>query len=163
MGKYCVISYKTWSFIVHNAHIYWVRNVCWWSPRVSQAVLFPFLLSSFTNGRPGVFLPRISQKKESEVLPLTNSSEIPSLEHPLCLKLRMVMKCVWLFCFLLTHIKLEEMAWSQRKTHNLALTLNFTFIFALSKESSLSFGNAALSSFSLLCLFLAAISWEQAW
>lgn len=75
------------------------------------------------------------------------------------LKLRMVVKCVWLFCFLLTHIKLEEMAWSRRKAHNLALTPNFTFIFVLSKESSLSFGNAALSS----CSILAAISWEQAW
>lgn len=110
------------------------------------------------------FFPGFHRRKKVKFPPPpTNSSESPSLEHPLCLKLRMVMKCVWLFCFLLTHIKLEEMAWPQRKTHNLALTLNFTFIFALSKESSLSFGNAALSSFSLLCLFLAAISWEQAW
>lgn len=109
------------------------------------------------------FFPGFHRRKKVKFPPLTNSSKSPFLDHPLFLKLQMVMKCVWLFYFLLTHIKLEEMAWSQRKAHNLALTPNFTFIFVWSKESSLSFGNAALSSFSILCLFLAALSWEQAW
>lgn len=106
---------------------------------------FPFILSSFPNGRPCVFPPRISQKEVYTVklhLSLIPQKALSWRES--FLKLWMVRACVWFLRFLLTHVKLEEMVWSQR-LKIFFLTPNCAFIFILKTESSLSFGKAVLN------------------
>lgn len=104
---------------------------------------FPFVLSRFTNGRPCIFLPRISQKKDYNVKfqSLANSLQSPFPEHPLLPEV-MNGQEVCLIVLFSTYSYQTGRNGVITKASTLLLTPNVTFIFILKTESSLSFGRA---------------------
>lgn len=148
MGEYGVISYETRSFIVHNAtSTEWEMS----GSRVREShKLFCSHYYCPVSPMAGLayFIPGFHRRKKVKFPPLINSSKKPFPRAPFVSEVANGHEMCLIVLF---------------STYSYQTGGNGMVIFVWSKESSLSFGNAALSSFSILCLFLAAISWEQAW